>query len=325
MPLLRIGISIGDPGGIGPEITIKALASKKSLPPAHYIIFGSSSIITEEQKKLGLDLEVAPFKNKKHSPKPSVFIWNTSPLPSAASKGYPSAANGQASFQFFKEAVIQAQNGTIQAVVTAPISKTSWKMAGLSWSGHTDFLSHFYPQAIMSFWSERLKVALFSHHLPLNEALKKVKKTNLSKFFIQLDQSVKKIKSEQFNFLVAGLNPHAGENGLLGSEEQIEIIPAVRRAQKEGVNIEGPYPPDVIFRLALDCPQKIVIALYHDQGLIPFKLLSFQEGVNLTLGLPFIRTSPDHGTAFDIAGQGKANPLSMVKAIQLAASLSPSL
>ncbi len=325
MTPLRIGISIGDPGGIGPEITLKALAAKESLPQANYIVFGSSFILEKERERLGLKLEITPFQNKKDASISSISLWNNTPLANTIKSGVPSAANGQASFQFFKEAVSQAEQGTIQALVTAPISKTSWKMAGLPWAGHTDYLSHFHPQAIMSFWSEKLKVALFSHHLSLKEALKKVKKANLSKFFIQLDRCLKKISSHQFAFLVAGLNPHAGENGLLGSEERDEIIPAIIETKKKGVDINGPYPPDVVFRLALDHPHQIVIALYHDQGLIPFKLLSFSEGVNLTLGLPFIRTSPDHGTAFDIAGQGKANPLSMIKAIQLAAVLSPSL
>jgi 4-hydroxythreonine-4-phosphate dehydrogenase len=196
-------------------------------------------------------------------------------------------------------------------------------MAGIRLSGHTDFLSREYPQAIMTFWSDRLKVALFSHHLPLRESVKKIKKKHLLEFFLHLDQNLKDIQSQTFNFLVAGLNPHAGEDGLLGDEEKDEIIPAIHKAQQQGVNIIGPFPPDIVFRKALNCPDKMVIALYHDQGLIPFKLAAFDDGVNLTLGLPFIRTSPDHGTAFDIAGKRKANPQSMIKSIELACLLSP--
>jgi len=174
----------------------------------------------------------------------------------------------------------------------------------------------------MAFWSERLKVALFTHHLPLKAAIEKIEKDLLFNFFMLLDNNLKKSLPHEFQFLVAGVNPHAGEEGLLGHEEEEEISPAIEKAQKEGMDINGPFPPDIVFRQALNQPDKIVIALYHDQGLIPFKLESFDEGVNLTLGLPFARTSPDHGTAFDIAGKGEANPQSMIKAIELAYQLS---
>lgn len=325
MTLPKIGITLGDPGGIGPEIILKALADKASLPKAQFIVFGSSFILEKEKEKLGLKLKILPFQKEK-APSPSILsIWETAISLKALNRGFSSKENGEASFLFFKEAVSQAKKGTIQALVTAPISKLSWKMAGVPWSGHTDYLSHLYPKALMSFWSEKLKVVLFSHHLPLKKALKKIKKKDLFDFFILLKQNIKKIQPHKFHFLVAGLNPHAGEGGLLGCEEKDEIAPAIKQAQKEGMDISGPFPPDIIFRNALNYPEKMVIALYHDQGLIAFKLVAFEDGVNLTLGLPFIRTSPDHGTAFDIAGQGKANPQSMIKAIKLAHMLSPSL
>lgn len=325
MTLLKIGITLGDPGGIGPEITLKALALKNSLPKAHYIIFGSSLVLKEAKEELGLKFKIPPLSKAKTSSRPSISLKEIANPLKIIKKGFPSKENGQTSFLFFKEAVKEAKKKVIQALVTAPISKRSWKLAGVQRSGHTDFLCRMYPQAIMAFWSEKLKVALFTHHLPLSEAIKKIKKGNLLDFFILLDQNMKKIQSNTFHFLLAGLNPHAGEEGLLGFEEKHEIIPAVEQAQKQGVNISGPFPPDIVFRSALNQSDKIVIALYHDQGLIPFKLESFEEGVNLTLGLPFIRTSPDHGTAFDIVGKGKANPQSMIKAIKLACVLSPSL
>jgi len=325
MTLPKIGITLGDPGGIGPEITLKALALKESLPKAHYIIFGSSLVLDEEKEKLGLKLETPPLPEAKIHPIPSISLKEIANPLKIIKKGSPSKENGQASFLFFKEAAKEAKKRAIQAMVTAPISKRSWNLAGVQWSGHTDFLNQIYPQAIMTFWSEKLKVALFTHHISLKEAIKEVKRKNLLDFFIILDRNMKKIQSNKFHFLVAGLNPHAGEEGLLGVEEKHEIMPAVEQAQKQGVNISGPFPPDIVFRNALNHPDKIVIALYHDQGLIPFKLESFEEGVNLTLGLPFIRTSPDHGTAFDIAGKGKANPQSMINAIKLACMLSPPL
>ena len=320
MNLPKIGITLGDPGGIGPEIVLKALSLKDSLPRAQYIIFGSSFVLEEEKLAMGLKMDIQTF-DKKESISPSLFETENSL--ETLKKGSSSKENGEASFLFFKKALEEAKRGTIDALVTAPISKNSWNLAGLRWPGHTEFLSQTYPHAIMAFWSERIKVALFSHHIPLKAAIEKIKKDALLDFFLSLNHNIEKIKPDAFHFLVAGLNPHAGEEGLLGSEEEEEIIPAVKQAQREGMRINGPFPPDVVFRNALNNPDKIVIALFHDQGLIPFKLEAFEKGVNLTLGLPFIRTSPDHGTAFDIAGKGIANPESMVEAIKLAYELSP--
>ena len=320
MNLPKIGITLGDPGGIGPEIVLKALSLKDSLPRAQYIIFGSSFVLEEEKLAMGLKMDIQTF-DKKESISPSLFEIENSL--ETLKKGSPSKENGEASFLFFKKALEEAKRGTIDALVTAPISKNSWNLAGLRWPGHTEFLSQTYPHAIMAFWSERIKVALFSHHIPLKAAIEKIKKDTLLDFFLSLNHNIEKVKPEVFHFLVAGLNPHAGEGSLLGSEEEEEIFPAVKQAQREGMRINGPFPPDVVFRSALNYPDKIVIALFHDQGLIPFKLEAFEKGVNLTLGLPFIRTSPDHGTAFDIAGKGIANPESMVEAIKLAYELSP--
>lgn len=325
MSLPRIGITLGDPGGIGPETVLKALSPENSLPKISYLLFGSSSVIEEEKRILGLDIEIEPYEKTKESQTPSISLLEIETPLKTIKKGFPSKENGEASFLFFKRAVEEAEKGTVQAFVTAPISKHSWNLAGLKWSGHTDFLSQAYSQAIMTFWSEKLKVALFTHHLPLKSALEEIKRGNLQDFFLNLHKTIETIKPGTFHYLVAGLNPHAGEEGLFGSEEGEEIIPAITYAQKKGMRISGPYPPDTVFWKALNCSEKIVIALYHDQGLIPFKLESFEKGVNVTLGLPFIRTSPDHGTAFDIAGQRKANANSMVEAIKLACGLSPDL
>ncbi len=325
MSLPRIGITLGDPGGIGPETVLKALSQGNSLPKISYLLFGSSSVIEEEKRILGLDLEIQPYEKTKEPQIPSISLLEVETPLKTVKKGFPSKENGEASFLFFKRAFEEAEKGTIRAFVTAPISKHSWNLAGLKWSGHTDFLSQAYSQAIMTFWSEKLKVALVTHHLPLKSAVKKIKRGNLQDFFLNLHKIMETIKPGIFHYMVAGLNPHAGEEGLFGSEEEEEIIPAIAHAQKKGMRISGPYPPDTVFWKALNCSEKIVIALYHDQGLIPFKLESFEKGVNVTLGLPFIRTSPDHGTAFDIAGQGKASADSMVEAIKLACGLSPDL
>jgi 4-hydroxythreonine-4-phosphate dehydrogenase len=207
-------------------------------------------------------------------------------------------------------------------VTTAPVSKAAWALAGLPWRGHTDYLEKLFPGAIMSFWSARLKVVLFSHHRPLVEAVAAVRKEPLTDFLKRAHRALAGKPGGPFSLLVAGLNPHAGEDGALGREEEAEIKPAIDAAVREGVPASGPFPPDSVFRLAKGKRGAVVAALYHDQGLIPFKLEAFATGVNATLGMPFVRTSPDHGTAFDIAGKGEADPGSMEEAIRLAAAFS---
>ncbi len=318
----RIGITLGDPGGIGPEIVVKAFSGRYPLPRANYVFFGSGRLIQEEEKSLGLSIRLRPWHPQLESAEGSFSLREVEVSSEDYVKGAPAQANGIASFRFFEVAVTEARKGNLHAIVTAPISKKSWDLAGVRWRGHTDYLNHFYPEAIMAFWSQKLKVALFSHHLSLKEAIKKVRRKNLLRFFLILHQSLEKIRPAGLELVVAGLNPHAGEEGLLGREEVNEIIPAIQEAQKLGLPISGPLPPDVVFRKVLGQEDKIVVALYHDQGLIPFKLTALHTGVNLSLGLPFVRTSPDHGTAFDIAGKKAASPRSFVEAIHLAAALS---
>ncbi len=313
-----IGLTIGDPAGIGPEILVKALCKNHSLPEAGYILFGPAEFFQAEAKLLGLQPQISPFPGWGKMDKPGVYFFPWKSRVRPVKKGEPSAEGGRVSYKSFCRAIAEAQKGNIQAIVTSPISKLSWKLAGLPWKGHTEYLEHFYPRVIMAFWSRRLKVALFSHHLPLQLALKRVTKQNLVRFFLHLHQSLHQGFGAELEYLVAGFNPHAGEEGLLGQEEEREIIPAIAEAKANGLNISGPYPPDVVFRQALDNRRRLVVALYHDQGLIAFKLVSFAEGVNVSLGLPFIRTSPDHGTAFDIAGQRIASEKSMLAAIRLA-------
>lgn len=315
MNLPIIGITIGDPGGIGPEITLKALFSSKKIPNAKFVIFGSNLILQKEIQNLGVEQTFPSDRIKLHEiPYPGKTV----------SQGAPHKKNGIASFAYFEEAVNHARKGSIHALVTAPISKHSWQLAGnINLPGHTEYLSRFYPQSIMFFWSEKLKVALFTHHLSLRQAVDRIKKESLENFFRQLYDNIERLCPGTYSYMVSGLNPHAGEDGLLGKEELYTIIPAVKTMQKAGMPITGPFPPDVVFRKTLGHKNRIIIALYHDQGLIPFKLLAFETGVNMTLGLPFIRTSPDHGTAFDIAGTGTANPESMIEAIKLAIEFTP--
>jgi 4-hydroxythreonine-4-phosphate dehydrogenase len=324
MTLPRIGIPLGDPAGIGPEVTLKSLSKKTILSSAKHTLFGSRALIQETLESLSLTMEIPTVSMMDRTDLPAISLCEVETPLKSAQKGIVSKENGAASFRFFEEAIKKAQEGVLDAVVTAPISKHTWSLAGIPYPGHTEYLSRSYPQAIMAFWSEKIKVALFSHHISLKEAITKIKTKELLEFFQRLHSSLIQAGKRNISFLVSGLNPHAGEEGLLGREENEEIVPAIKKAQEGGIPIQGPYPPDVVFRQAYGLSDTLVIALYHDQGLIPFKMAAFEKGVNLTLGLPFVRTSPDHGTAFNIAGKGIANPESMSEAIKLAVELSSS-
>lgn len=312
----KIGITTGDPAGIGPEVVVKTFSATENLPEAAYFIFGPGRVLSDEAAALGLPFDPRAVAGPGAETGPGVYLVDGGPGVTGT-KGRPTAEGGRASFEAFERAVEEARQQRLAGIVTAPVSKLAWSMAGLKWRGHTDYLTKLYPGAIMSFWSDRLKVALLSHHVPLREALARVHTDILLDFLFVLRRSLAVHSTRAFRFLVAGLNPHAGEDGLMGDDEN-EIALAVGRARQAGMNIEGPIPPDIVFRLALGQDDIMVVALYHDQGLIPFKLESFESGVNMTLGLPFVRTSPDHGTAFDIAGTGKADPRSFRRAVELA-------
>jgi 4-hydroxythreonine-4-phosphate dehydrogenase len=277
------------------------------LPAAEFILFGPRSVISGETDRQRLSSALKRCR-----------IEDIDTTQEPFSTGKPSAGNGKASFACVERAVEDAGKGALQAVVTAPVSKHSWRLAGISWAGHTAYLEHLWPGAIMSFFSERLNLALYTHHLPLRTALQRVRKEPLQEFLLRLFRQAAPILGREPELLVSGLNPHAGEEGLLGREEIDEIIPALEAVRDTGVPVSGPYPPDIISRMALDRPDRLLVSLYHDQGLVAFKLVAFDTGVNVTLGLPFIRTSPDHGTAFDIARKGEADPRSMLAALQMA-------
>jgi 4-hydroxythreonine-4-phosphate dehydrogenase len=323
MTLPRIGVTLGDPGGIGPEIAVGTLARTSVLPPAAYVLFADPRVIEAGESRAGVRLSARPWRTAE-VPEAGVFLAPVPGPPGRAAVGRLSAENGEISFRSFEAAVDEARGGRLDAVVTAPIAKSAWALAGHSFRGHTDYLSKFYPEAIMSFWSERLKIALFSHHRPLREAVAAVRKDGLLDFIRTLHAALLRAPGGPFHIVTAGLNPHAGEGGQMGREEEEEIGPAIEAAAAAGIPVAGPFPPDAVFRKALGEKGVVVVALYHDQGLIAFKLEAFATGVNATLGLPFVRTSPDHGTAFDIAGKGLADARSMEEAVRLAAAFSVS-
>ncbi|MGB8960256.1 MAG: 4-hydroxythreonine-4-phosphate dehydrogenase PdxA [Candidatus Aminicenantales bacterium] len=309
MTVPTIGVTAGDPGGIGPEVVVKTLARAGGFPEAAYVVFTDPRVIGAEQERLGIRIASREWRPDL-PPEPGVFLAAV-PCP---------AGNGEASFRWFEAAVERARAGRLQAVVTAPISKAGWALAGHPFRGHTEYLARIYPDAVMAFWSDELKIALFSHHRPLGEAVAAVRRDALVDFLRSLRRGLEKVPGGPFRLLAAGLNPHAGEDGRLGREEIDEIRPALEKAAAEGISVTGPFPPDTVFLRARGQRDAVVVALYHDQGLIAFKLAAFATGVNVTLGLPFVRTSPDHGTAFDIAGKGVADARSMEEAVRLAAA-----
>lgn len=295
-----IAITLGDPEGIGPEIIQKSLASTSS--GCARVVVGSAPYYLDSSLPKLTRLEDAI---------PGSDYFFDMPI-----KGV------EPSFSYVSQAVTWALEKKVAALVTAPISKEKWLRAGVPFKGHTDYLAESakVSEHCMFFWSEDLKVALFTVHIPLKEVFSFIQQERLVRFIRFVESQLKKMFSRTFTILVTGVNPHAGENGFLGTEEIMEITPAVSVLKNE-MQIEGPFPPDVVFLKARAIPDSVVISLYHDQGLIPFKLLNINSGVNMTLGLPYIRTSPDHGTAYDIAGKGIANPASMIQAITLAQRL----
>jgi 4-hydroxythreonine-4-phosphate dehydrogenase len=237
--------------------------------------------------------------------------------------GVVDARSGRASYDAIVAAVGDAQAGRVAAIVTAPINKESFAAAGLSWRGHTDLLAELcgVREAAMMFWSERLRVVLATVHIPLREVPARLTTDGLLRTIRLTHASMPRFGVILPRIGVAGLNPHAGENGLLGDEDGSVIRPAVEQAAADGISVSGPYPADTLFVRAVRGEFDVVVAAYHDQGLVPVKLIAFGQAVNVTLGLPIIRTSVDHGTAFDIARRGVADEGSLIEAILLAARL----
>ena len=320
---LVIGITMGDPGGIGPEVVVKALADPMLRREAKFIIFG-----LDEPLRYAADMmEVEPFwfrfpheKLSRDYPRQvSVADYDEYSLPTWVHA--PARTSGEASLRFCLDAIDAARDGLIDAVVTAPINKTSWQLAGGKWPGHTELFAYRCksPRKVMMFVAGPLKLALATIH----EALFEVRhKFTIGCVFEPIDLLNTALKDyfgiEKPRIAVAGLNPHAGEGGQFGDEEIRIIKPALLLAQEVGINCLGPFPADSLFAHAVHGEYDGVVAMYHDQGLIPVKMLAFDSAVNVTIGLPIIRTSPAHGTAFDIAGKGIASAESMKAAIRTA-------
>lgn len=320
----KIAITMGEPGGIGPEVIVKALSFAGIRDCCVPVVIGNAEVMKDAVRLTGLPLKVKSISGLSES-KPCSGIIEVLEVktPSSFKENVPSKNAGRAVVSYIKKAVELALREEISAIITAPISKESLKMAGCKWPGHTELLAELTKTKnyAMMFVSDKLKVVLATIHIPLKNVPKLIKENLVLKTITLAERGMKMLGVDAPRIAVAGLNPHAGEAGILGDEEIKAIIPAVKRAREMGFNVAGPFPPDVIFHKAYNGDFDIVVCMYHDQGLIPFKVLAFDTGVNMTVGLPIIRTSPDHGTAFDIAWQNKANPSSMIEAIKLAAKI----
>ena len=302
-----IGITMGDPGGIGPEVILKALTSPEIRAAANYVVIGSEKVLSNiSDRVLSDNISVLDLDN---------FTVNN------ALSHKPLPDSGKASVEYILKGLDLAINGKIDALVTAPISKEAIKLAGYNYAGHTELLKEktSVENVVMFMVGKGLRVSFVTTHLAVNEISGAINQENV---FSTIQITATGLKTffgiDQPKIAVCGLNPHCGDGDRFGTEERDVIIPAIERAQEMGINCHGPLSADTVFNKALNGEFDIVVVQFHDQGAIPIKMHAFDSGVNITLGIPVIRTSPTHGTAFDIAGKGIADPGSMIEAIKTA-------
>ena len=320
-----IAVTMGDPAGIGPELALAAWGLRAPSDPPFFIL-ASPSHLVEVGRRIGSGTPVIETEPQHAA---SVISQGLPVVPLAnrveAEPGRPSAANAAATLESIERAVGAVRAGVARAVVTNPIAKATLYEAGFRFPGHTEYLGELarpwgspaYP--VMMIWSEALAVVPVTIHIALAEAPKALTRDLLVETARVVDRDLKsRFHLARPRLAVAGLNPHAGEGGAMGREEITIIAPAIEAMLAEGIDAFGPLPADTMFHAAARARYDVALTMYHDQGLIPVKTLAFDDGVNVTLGLPFVRTSPDHGTAFDIAGRGVANPASLMAALRLA-------
>ncbi len=320
----KLAITMGDPGGVGPEIIIKALNSSEVRNHCYPLVIGDAHIMEEALSLLKLPRRLRIIKAPEES-MPSaktIELINTGVIKNFI-KNKPTAEGGRACVSYIKKAVELVLNKQVDGIVTASISKEALKRAGFTWPGHTEMLADLTntKDYAMMLIGEPLRVILVTIHTALKNVPDLITKQRLLNTIRLAKKACDMLGIKNPRIAIAGLNPHAGEKGIFGDEEIKKIIPAVKDATKEGIPVSGPYPPDTVFYKAFKGEIDIVVCMYHDQGLIPLKMIAFDKGVNVTVGLPFIRTSPDHGTAYDIAWKGVANPSSMIEAIKVAVKL----
>jgi 4-hydroxythreonine-4-phosphate dehydrogenase len=323
----RIGITMGDPAGIGPEVVLKAVAEDEVRNLCTPIIIGNAQVLAHNARTLDLQCgyeivrQGEPLPTKIDQP----IIFHLDNLNGFVEPGIESGAAGKAAASYIEAAVNLCAAGSIDAMATAPINKRALFLGGYSFPGHTEFLAALTAteEYAMGFVAANLRIVLLSTHVPLAQAIRMVRKDRIEQTIRLADRELHRWGIERPRIAVAALNPHGAEGGLFGIEEASEMTPAIESCRvADGINVRGPFSADTVYLRASRGEFDVVIACYHDQAMIPVKCLSFGEAVNVTLGLPFIRTSVDHGTAFDIAGKGLAEHSSMVAAIKLAAELS---
>ncbi len=323
-----LAITIGDPAGIGPEIVVKALARHELVEWARPVVVGDIAVLRAAAEITGSDLvlrSVSTIQEPSEDPAVVDVIDLANVDINAVGRARLSAAAGRAAHDYLETAVKLALRGQVAGIVTAPLNKEALAMAGASGIGHTELLASFcdVPRdaVAMMLASSRLRVVHVSTHVSLRRAVELVRTDRVVRIARLGGTAVEEILGRRPRMAIAGLNPHAGEHGLFGAEEETEIAPAIDELLAEGWNVTGPVPPDTVFMRALEGQFDVVVAMYHDQGHIPSKLAGLTDTVNVTLGLPIIRTSVDHGTAFDIVGTGTADETNLVVAYRVAAQM----
>ncbi|MCE5228142.1 4-hydroxythreonine-4-phosphate dehydrogenase PdxA [bacterium] len=323
-----IAITQGDPAGIGPELCLKTAVDPRVLEACRPVIIGDRIVLEQCAEKLGLPMPgVVLGVNDDWSlldRLEGAALIDCDAFGGAVEPGRPTAEAGMVSYRYLLLAIDAAMSGLIDAITTAPITKATLHMAGIDEPGHTEILAKRTgaENYAMMLYSETIAVSLVTIHQSIASVSQSLSVPAIARVIDLAGLTLKKIRGRAPKLAVVGLNPHAGEGGLFGDEEESVIRPAIEQARAAGWNVEGPLVPDAAFTASALGRYDGHVVMYHDQGLIPFKMLSFAEGVNITMGLPIVRTSPDHGTAYDIAWSGKADTSSMVAAIRLAAKMS---
>ncbi|MBF0565181.1 MAG: 4-hydroxythreonine-4-phosphate dehydrogenase PdxA [Nitrospirae bacterium] len=316
-------LSMGDPGGIGPEVVIKAL---NVLEGSRAIVVGDIAVLREAAPMAGMETQLREITSVSEAlfERGVINVVNLG-VAGPTVKCRATAEGGRASAAYIEKAAQLVMQGQDRALVTAPISKEALNLAGIGYPGHTEMLAHLTGTTdyAMMLVGGPLRVILVTTHTALKNVPGLITRNRVLSAIRLAARAARMLSIDAPKITVAGLNPHAGEAGLFGDEEIVSIATAVADAVAEGIGVTGPHPPDTIFTRAYKSEVDVVVCMYHDQGLIPLKMIAFDRGVNLTIGLPIVRTSPDHGTAYDIAWQGVASPGSMVEAIRMAERMRP--
>jgi 4-hydroxythreonine-4-phosphate dehydrogenase len=324
-----LALTSGEPAGIGPEITIKAWLRRKELKLPAFYLLGDCELVAKRSKAMGVEIRIASIRAEQALDAfPDALPVVETGCRATALPGQPDDTSANAAIASIRQAVSDVMAGTAGAIVTNPIAKSVLYRAGFRHPGHTEFLAELAaqggraPQPVMMLWSPTLVVVPVTIHLALRDAVARLSSDLIvSTARIVAADLKSRFGLAQPRLAVSGLNPHAGEDGTIGIEDQTIVAPAIETLRRDGLDVRGPLPADTMFHESARRTYDCAICMYHDQALIPVKTLAFDEAVNVTLGLPFIRTSPDHGTAFDIAGTGRANPSSLIAALRLAARM----